>query len=431
MSKFLNNPVVGVDVSADFSMVAMLKPNGDLYTKRFKINHDAEGFKYLLERIKKMEDESSLNTPVFLESTGVYHLTLFRFLKNNGIEVFLLNPLITNSNKNKDIRKEKSDKKDCLSIAKIGKYEDVKVSSSFDIITFTLKGLCREYYNLVDSRAKYKNKLTADLRVMFPGYHKVFSDITGVTSMIILNKYKTPKAILEAPEYEVMKDISSSRRPAVWCRKCYKNLVKAAAEALEIGIQSPLLNTKVSCSLSIIKELTVQIDILTEEIRKVLDSEYISMSLKKNVKLISSIPGIGFISAVTIISEIGDIKGFVKPKQLVAYLGIDPSVSQSGQFYSDRCKMSKRGTPFGRRALYIVALASVRKNTNGTLVNGVLREFYQQKTKSKKKKVALVAVMHKLVNYIFAVLRDQKEYEQRNPEIHTRMYLNNQGKSAA
>ena len=44
MSKFFNSPVVGIDVSADFSYVAILAPNGDVYKKSFKIKHDVSGF---------------------------------------------------------------------------------------------------------------------------------------------------------------------------------------------------------------------------------------------------------------------------------------------------------------------------------------------------------------------------------------------------
>lgn len=69
-----------------------------------------------------------------------------------------------------------------------------------------------------------------------------------------------------------------------------------------------------------------------------------------------SIPGVGFISAATILTEIGDFQGFLKPKQLVAYFGVDPSVNKSGKFKSDTDKISKRGTRFGRRALYAIAL---------------------------------------------------------------------------
>nr|WP_312890952.1 transposase [Clostridium thailandense] len=51
------------------------------------------------------------------------------------------------------------------------------------------------------------------------------------------------------------------------------------------------------------------------------------------------------------LTERGDLKNFVKPKQLVAYFGLDPAVNESGKFKSDKQKMSKRGTRIGRRAL--------------------------------------------------------------------------------
>lgn len=85
-----------------------------------------------------------------------------------------------------------NDKKDALSIAKVGKFENIKASSYFDVSIFTLKSLCRDYYKLVDTRSIFKKKLSADLRIVFPGYNGVFSDITGTTSIAILKYYQTP-----------------------------------------------------------------------------------------------------------------------------------------------------------------------------------------------------------------------------------------------
>lgn len=116
MSKFFYNPTVGIDVSADFSVVVILAPNGDICRKAFKIYHDVDGFNHLLEQIKKVEKEFNMKTGIFMESTGVYHLSLFHFLKNHNLEAYVINPLVTNSNKNKDIRKVKNDKKDALAI---------------------------------------------------------------------------------------------------------------------------------------------------------------------------------------------------------------------------------------------------------------------------------------------------------------------------
>ena len=127
------------------------------------------------------------------------------------------------------------------------------------------------------------------------------------------------------------------------------------------------------------------------------------------------------VSASAILAEIGDFSAFSKPGKLVAYFGIDPSVMQSGEFTGTRNKMSKRGSRLLRRVLFTIALANIRTKRDKTACNPVLLEFYQRKCQSKPKKVALGAVMHKLVCIIFAVLRDRKPYQLRSPQEHAQM----------
>ncbi|MBV4448001.1 IS110 family transposase [Clostridium tyrobutyricum] len=431
MSKFFYRPTVGIDVSADFSVAAILAPDGEVHRKPFKINHNRNGFDYLVDQIKKVEKEFNMKTAIFMESTGVYHLTLFHFLKDT-FETCILNPLITNCNKNVDIRKVKNDKKDALTIAKIGKFQDVKYSSNFDIEIYTLKSLCRDYYKFTDSKSTFKKKLSTDLRVIFPTYNTVFSNITSKTSIAILKTYSSPESILNADKNKLIKLISvHSRKGQVYSENTYKKLIGAAGEAVYIGIYSPSLFVKIINTISIIEALEIQIENLLKEIHLLMRSNRISAEFKKNVQLIYSIPGVGELTATTIMSEIGNIKSFVKPKHLVAYFGIDPSVSQSGKFNSNKNVMSKRGTRIGRRALYAVALASIRKNRNGEPINKVLLNFYKENMKGKSKKIGLVAIMHKLINYIFSVLKNQKEYEPRDPKIHAKMYLNRKSNFAA
>jgi len=426
MSKFLNVPVIGIDVSADFSFVAIIAPNGAVYKKSFKINHDAEGFDYFLKEIQKVEEECSMKPVLFMESTGVYHLTLFHFLKINNLEAYVINPLVTNSNKNSGIRKVKNDKKDALSIANIGKYQDIKMSDFLDINIFAIRSLSRDYYNLVDNRSGYKKKLSCDLRTLFPGYHTVFADITGVTSLSILSEFSSPNAIIQAPKDELLTILKqSSRKSMVWCENTYNKLFKAAQNALKIGFNTDLFEITISINLDLIETFNKQIKRVLFQLENQIQSSDTSKSFRDNVALLISFSGIGFITAVTLISEIGDPKRFKHPKQLVAFFGIDPSVNESGKFKGDRNKMSKRGTRFGRRALYSVALASIRKTKNGKMLNSVLYGYYHENLKGKKKKVALGAIMHKLINYIFAVLREQKPYEIRDPRLHDQMYLKN------
>lgn len=426
MSKFFNNPVVGIDVSADFSYAAILAPNGDVYKKSFKIKHDINGFDHLVNEIKKVEKEFNMKTSIFMESTGVYHLSLFHFLNKHFDNTFVINPLVTKCNKNVDIRKVKNDKKDALSIANIGKFQNIKLSKPNNLDIFLLKNIVREYYKLTDTCSIYKKKLSADLRVIFPNYNTVFSDSTSNTSLEILSKYPTPKLVIDASKDDILKIlIEKSKKGLTWSENTYSKLITIAKEADIIGVPLSGLSVKISSSLALIKAFKEQIDNLLNEINTLIESSEFPESIRNNIKLIDSIPGIGRLTAITLIAEIGDINGFVKPKHLVAFFGIDSSVNQSGKFLGDQNKISKRGTRIGRRALYAVALASIRHSRTGIPINKVLLEYYQVNLKGKKAKVALVAIMHKILNYIFAVLRNQTPFEQRDPKIHKQIFLEN------
>lgn len=118
-----------------------------------------------------------------------------------------------------------------------------------------------------------------------------------------------------------------------------------------------------------------------------------------------TIPGIGPVLAAAILGEIGDISRFPTGAKLVAYAGIDPTVRQSGQFNGTRNRMSKRGSPHLRRAIWLAA-------STATTYNPILRDFYEQKRAEGKHPMAATgAVARKLTYIIHAVLRDRKPYE--------------------
>lgn len=120
--------------------------------------------------------------------------------------------------------------------------------------------------------------------------------------------------------------------------------------------------------------------------------------------------------------EIGDFSVFKSPKQLFTYFGMDPDVKQSGKFNATQVHMSKRGSRIARRAIFAAALACIRRKRNGKAINPYLYDYYQKKATAKPKMVALGAAMHKISNYIFAVLRDETEFSLRSPEEHVQAY---------
>ncbi|BEP27843.1 IS110 family RNA-guided transposase [Helicovermis profundi] len=424
MSNYYHLPVVGIDVAANFSVVTALKPNGDVFRKNLKISHTLGGFNKLLLFLQKIEEEFNDSPKVFCESTGIYHLTLLHFLVKNQIDIHVINPLITNSNKNSNIRKVKTDKLDSLSIAKICKFDNVKTSTFTSEEFLHLKLLVREYYKVVDLKANLKKTFSNNIYINYPGLQNAFANITGKTPLIFIRKYPTPKHLLNAEPKVVIELLTkSSRRGSSWANNKYNKLIKIANSANIIGITPLLFESKVIRFSESFDFYTNQLRNIVDEIHQYIDNASFGEVFKQNINLLKSFKGLGDITAITLLVEMGDINNFSKPQQLVAFFGVDPSVNQSGNFSGDRNKMSKRGTAIGRRALYTVALASIRTSKNKKPINLVLYEYYHIALDKKKKKVKLVAVMNKLLRYIFSILKNQKPYEVRNPLVHKRMFL--------
>ncbi len=419
MSEFLNDFVVGIDVSSNFSVVAMLEPSGSLIRKPFRIDHNPAGFNKLLTILKKEEERLKQKPIYFVESTGIFHLPLFFFLKSNDLKGFVLNPLCVHSTKNFDLRKVKNDAKDAEAIARLAKFQDVKYSLVPEPQILALRMLLREYYAISDMLTELKNRLCTDLYLLFPGYLDVFSNPFGKSSLKILRDYQTPQDILlENPDTLAQMIAKNSRKGLTWGQKKVAKLLDMATLCLSMPMDFSCLSRKIQFHLDGIETFQANLEGLKIQLVDMIASDSFPKNVRNSIFLLEAMPGIGFLTAATILAEIGDFSRFHSPKALVAFFGLDPSVNQSGKFNGDRNKISKRGTRFGRRVLFTAALASIRTTCKGDPINPILRDYYQKKCLNKKKKVALVAVMHKLLHYIFAVLRDQKPFIFRSPEDH-------------
>lgn len=419
MSQFLDDFVVGIDVSSEFSVIAMLAPTGELIRKPFRIDHNPTGFLKLLDILKKEEERLKRKPIYFVESTGIFHLPLFFFLRSNNLKGFVLNPLCVHSTKNFDLRKVKNDNKDAEAIARLAKYQDVKFSLVPEPQILALRMMTREYYALSDMLTEMKNRLATDLYLLFPGFLDVFSNTFGKTALAVLRAYPSPKSVREADAQALTDLISNcSRKSPEWAAKKVSKLQEISRLASSMPSEFSLINTKINIYLDGIENFQKNLEGIEKQIHDMIHSDDFPAASRQHIELLNAMPGIGFITAASLIAEIGDFSLFKSPKAFTAFFGIDPSVNQSGKFNGDRNKISKRGTRIGRRILFTVAMASIRTTRTGKAINPILRDFYAAKCVSKKKKVALVAVMHKLLHYIFAVLRDNKPYEFRKPENH-------------
>lgn len=151
-----------------------------------------------------------------------------------------------------------------------------------------------------------------------------------------------------------------------------------------------------------------QIDFLDAEIatidRKL--SEWTAGS--RDARRLMSIPGVGAGVAVTLMAAIGDISRFSSERQLVAYLGLDPKVRQSGDEPARHGRISKRGNAQARSALVEAAWTAIRQP-------GPLRAFGERIRARKGAQIAAVAVARKLACLAWQLLTKEEDYAYARP----------------
>lgn len=114
-------------------------------------------------------------------------------------------------------------------------------------------------------------------------------------------------------------------------------------------------------------------------------------------RLLASIPGIGSTIATALIAEIEDVNRFSSGKSLVAFAGLDPKVRQSGLTLKRNTRITKRGSPYLRRVLYIAASIAQRHDPE-------LRQYFEKKMgEGKRYKEATIAVARKIIYRVYAV----------------------------
>ena len=411
---------VGIDVGADFSWMSIALPNQQFVGKPYKILHNSmDSLTAAVSKIKEAEELYSLESRIFLESTGIYHYPLFCYLRDKGFNVSVINPIITKNSTNINIRKVHNDRFDSKKAALVGLKPDLKVSLMPSDLALNCRNLCREYYDLMDNRSAYVNKLQGELRMAFPQYLGIFSKVTVNTSLALLEAYASPAAFIEADRQEIIDAIQSTARFGLTYAINKYNAIIQAANEFGYTIDSNI--RRIRLYIGFIRKYDEEIKGILNAMHELVDANE-GTDFVRQIHLIETFKGAGFLSAASLMGEIGDFSAFSKPKQLFAYFGLDPAVKQSGKFEGTKTQMSKRGSAIARRVVHMLALQSIGTSRTGDAKNPVLRDYYLKKCESKPKLVAMGAVSHKVCNIIFAMLRDNKPFEVITPQEHIKKY---------
>ena len=386
--------IIGIDIGKNKHEATLIDEKGNIIGKSIKFENSTAGFNKLISSINNYN--ISNDKFVFsMEATGHYWLALFSKLVESDYNVQVINPIQTDACRKFYIRETKNDSKDSFLIAQVTRFNGYSKTTLPDEVMISLKELTRFRTFLVDDISDYKRKATVVLDKIFPEYTQISSDTFGKTSKEILTKYPLPKDILNEDLESLAKVLSTSSKGRLGYSKA-EQLQNLAKESFCIKFATEALVMEIKSILSTIEHLQNQVSKLDEKI---------AVLLRSLGTTIETIPGIGPVLGAIIVSEIGDINRFSHASKLVAYAGIDPTVKQSGEFNATKNRMSKRGTPYLRRALWTASIVAAFNDPN-------LHEYYlKKKNEGKHHGTIIGAIARKLIYRIFIVLKDNIPYQ--------------------
>lgn len=386
--------IVGIDIAKHTHQASVMNPDGSLIGKSIKISNTSSGFEAFIAKLHNIDPDLS-HFEFGMESTGHYWLNLYTHLSDLGCIVHVINPVQSDALRGLYIRQTKNDIKDSAIIAdviRIGRYCETTVS---DDKMLALRDLTRQRFYLVDMISDLKRKSLTLIDRIFPEYPKLFSDTFGSTSLELLANCNTPEDIIAIDTDKLVEMLSTASKGRFKREKAEK--IKAAAQ----NSFGALLCTDSTSFM--LKQFVEQIKFLENQLDEL--NEMISERLAEFNSPITSITGIGDVLGASILSEIGDISRFESADKLAAFAGIDPTVSQSGNFLGTKNKMSKRGSPYLRRAIWLAATAAI-------LHDPAIKAFYdRKKAQGKHHYVCVGYICRKLINIIFSVLKSGQPYQ--------------------
>ena len=163
---------VGIDVSKGKSMVAIMRPFGEIVSTPFEIKHTSSDINSLIELINSVEGESR----IVMEHTGRYYEALAHELSAANLFVSAVNPKLIKDFDSDSLRKVKSDKADSVKIARyaLDKWQNLKQYSVMDELRIQLKTMNRQFDFYMKHKTAMKNNLIGILDQTYPEVNSYF-----------------------------------------------------------------------------------------------------------------------------------------------------------------------------------------------------------------------------------------------------------------
>lgn len=402
--------VVGIDISKGKSMVAALRPGGELVISPYEVQHNFSELERLACKIQCLDED----TRVVMEATGRYHEVVAAALYEQGIFVSIVNPILIHQSCSGSIRKVKTDRKDAIKIAKFGldNWHILREYEPMDAIRQQLKLCSRQYDIYMKNIVMLTNNLISLSDKTFPGVNELFTSpekANGHRKWV--DFYKT---FWHCDCVNRMSEGAFIQRYEKWCKRKGYHYKREKAEDLYISSAGhfPTLPKVNSTKLLV----TVACDQLTAlcENASVLEQEMLRLAQQlPEYDTVMAMFGVGKSTGPHLMAELGDVRRFAHRSSIVAFAGVDPSVMQSGKMDSTG-STSKRGSPQLRKTLFQVVDTYVKRKPE----NEAVYQFYAKKmSEGKPFYVCTTAAANKFLRIYYA--RVKECLNQADPAVQT------------
>lgn len=348
---------VGIDVSKGKSMVAILRPYGEIISTPFEIKHTSSEIVALVEQIKSVEGESR----IVMEHTGRYYEVLAHQLSQANLFVSAVNPKLIKDFDNDSLRKVKSDKADAVKIARyaLDKWQNLKQYSVMDELRNQLKTMNRQFGFYMKHKTAMKNNLIGILDQTYPGVNTYFDSPArsdGSQKWVDFTSTYWHVDCVRKMSFNAFVDHYQK-----WCKRNKYNFSQAKAEEI-YGTAKELVPVlpKDEVTKLIIKQAVDQLNSASGTVENLRNLMNETASKLPEYPVVMKMKGVGPSLGPQLISEIGDVTRFHSKGALTAFAGVDPGINESGTYAQKSVPTSKRGSSYLRKTLFQVMDALIK-----------------------------------------------------------------------
>lgn len=366
----------GADIHKDLIVATIAATNQDGITEYIQSSFSSQNFD--LVRLKAWLIEHHC-FEIAMESTGKYWIPVFNVLEGE-IKVFVVHPKYT-----KAIKGKKTDKKDSKWIADLFKHDFLKFSFIPPKEIRELRELSRYRIKLIAMRSSERNRYQNSMTISNIGLASILSDPFGKSSRAVMKEVIRSSSVTEEKISKLLE----------------RNAKKKVKEVLQSLVGSHIESDQ-RLKMNIASQHMDQIDSHVRRLETEMAIRCIPYATLINLLL--DIPGISYLSAMTIIAEIGtDMSVFETSKQLSCWAGLAPANNESAN-KKKSVRISKAGS-YLKPLLVQCALAAINSKSNP-----YYRIKYNRIKKRRGHKKAIIAIARMILVNIYHILSTGEVY---------------------